>query len=58
MSDQLVARPLPKHRRTQTQNKCIHTPNIHALSWIQTHDPLSERTKTVHALDRATTMTG
>jgi hypothetical protein len=37
--DQLVARPLPKHRATQTQNKSIHTPNIHALCGIQTHDP-------------------
>jgi hypothetical protein len=25
--------------RTQTQNKRIHTPNIHALSGIRTHDP-------------------
>jgi hypothetical protein len=38
-SDQLIARPLPKHRKTQTQNKHIHTPNIHALSGIRTHDP-------------------
>jgi hypothetical protein len=34
---QPVARPLPKHR-TQKQNKHIHTPNIHALSGIRTHD--------------------
>jgi hypothetical protein len=33
-SDQLVARPLPKHGTTQT-----HTPNIHVLCWIRTHDP-------------------
>jgi hypothetical protein len=26
--DQLVTRPLPKHRTTQTQNKHIHTPKI------------------------------
>jgi hypothetical protein len=39
MSDQLVTRPLPKHRTTQTQNKRIHTPNIHALSGIPAHDP-------------------
>jgi hypothetical protein len=32
-SNQLVARPLPKHRATQTQNK--HTPNIHALCGIR-----------------------
>jgi hypothetical protein len=38
-SDQLVARPLPKYRKTQTQNKHMHTPNIHALSGIRTHDP-------------------
>jgi hypothetical protein len=38
-SDQLVARPLPKHRTTQTQNKHIHTPNIHAWNEIRTHDP-------------------
>jgi hypothetical protein len=30
--DQPVTRPLPAHRTTQTQNKRIHTPNIHALS--------------------------
>jgi hypothetical protein len=42
-NDQLLARPLPKHRTTQTQNKRIHTPNIHALSSIRTHDP-SDRT--------------
>jgi hypothetical protein len=38
-SDQLIARPLPKHRTTQTQNKHTHTPNIHALCGIRTHDP-------------------
>jgi hypothetical protein len=38
MSDQLAARPLPKHRTAQTQNKYIYTPNIHALSKIRTHD--------------------
>jgi hypothetical protein len=32
-------RPLPKHTTTQTQNKHIHTPNIHALSGIRAHDP-------------------
>jgi hypothetical protein len=36
--DQLVARPLPKYRKTQTQNKHIHTPNIHTSSGIRTHD--------------------
>jgi hypothetical protein len=37
--EQLVAKPLPKHRTIQTQNKHIHTPNIHALCGIRTHDP-------------------
>jgi hypothetical protein len=38
MSDQLVARPLPKHKTTQTQNTRMQTPNIDALSGIRTHD--------------------
>jgi hypothetical protein len=37
-SDQLVTRSLPIHRATQTQNKHIYTPNIHALSGIRSHD--------------------
>jgi hypothetical protein len=37
-SDQLIIRPLPKHRTVQTQIKHIYTPNIHALSGIRTHD--------------------
>jgi hypothetical protein len=36
-SDQPVARPLSKHWTTQTQNKRIHIPNIHALCGIRTH---------------------
>jgi hypothetical protein len=38
-SDQLVARPLPKHSTTQTQNKHIRVPNFFALCGIRTHDP-------------------
>jgi hypothetical protein len=38
-SDQLVARPFPKHRTTQTQNKHVPIPKIHALSGIRNHDP-------------------
>jgi hypothetical protein len=38
-SDQLATRSLPKHRTTQTQKDCIHTPNIRALRGIRTHDP-------------------
>jgi hypothetical protein len=76
--DQLVARPLPKHRTAQTHNKHTYTPNILALGRIRTHDHnvqssedssclrtlgyrdrlASERAKTVHALDRAATVTG
>jgi hypothetical protein len=37
--DHLVARPLPTHTTTQTQNKRINTPSIHALCGIRTHDP-------------------
>jgi hypothetical protein len=37
--DQPVARPLPKHRTTQTQNIRILIPNIHAFIGILTHDP-------------------
>jgi hypothetical protein len=36
MGDQPVARPLPTPRTTQAQNK--RTQNIHALSWVRTHD--------------------
>jgi hypothetical protein len=57
-SDQLVARPLPKHRTTQTQNKHIHIPNIHAICGIRTHDPGFGRAKTVYVLDRLATVTG
>jgi hypothetical protein len=39
MSDQPVARPLPKHRTIQTQNKHIHIQNIHVVCGIRTHDP-------------------
>jgi hypothetical protein len=39
MSDQPVAKPLPKHRKTQTENKRIPTANIYALSTIRTHNP-------------------
>jgi hypothetical protein len=50
-SDQLVARPLPKHRTAQTQNKHIHIPNIHIFCEIRIHDPGFRAKKTVHALD-------
>jgi hypothetical protein len=43
-SDRPIARPLPKYRTAQTQNKRTyththtHTPNIHGRSEIRTHD--------------------
>jgi hypothetical protein len=46
-SDRLVARPPPKHMTTQTQNKHIYTPNIHALSGTGAHDH-SVRASEVH----------
>jgi hypothetical protein len=53
-SDQLVARPLPKHRTTQTQNKRTQTsmPRVGFEPTI----PASERANTVHILDRAATV--
>jgi hypothetical protein len=57
-TDQLVARPLPKHMPTQTQNQHIHTPNIHALSGIRTHDPSVRASEDIHALERSATVTG
>jgi hypothetical protein len=56
-SYQLVARPLPKHMTTQTQNKHIHIPNSHAFCGIRTHDP-GFRAKTIQSLDRSATVTG
>jgi hypothetical protein len=56
MGDQLVARPLPTHRTTQTQNKRTHTsvPRVGFEPAI----PVLERAKTVHALDRAAAVIG
>jgi hypothetical protein len=54
--DQSVARPLPTHSTTQTRNKRRQTsmPRVGFESMI----PAFERTKTVHALDPATTVVG
>jgi hypothetical protein len=56
--DQLVARPLPKHRTTQTQ-KNIHTHQT-SMPWVgfETTIPAPKRAKTVHASDRLATVTG
>jgi hypothetical protein len=54
--DQPVARPLPTHRTAQAQNKRTQTsmPRVEFEPTI----PVFERTKTVHASDRAATVTG
>jgi hypothetical protein len=56
MGDQLVARPLPIHRTTQIQNKRTQT-SIRLVVFEPTIR-VFERAKTVHALDRAVTVTG
>jgi hypothetical protein len=55
-SDRPVARPLPKQRTTQIQNKPIET----SMSRVEFEPtiPAFERAKTVHALDRAATVIG
>jgi hypothetical protein len=55
-SDQPVARPLPTHRTTQTQNKRTET-SISGVGFEPTI-PAFDRVKTVHALDRAATVIG
>jgi hypothetical protein len=51
--DHLVARPLPTHRTTQTQNK--RTQISMSRAEFEPTMPVFERGKTVHALDRAAT---
>jgi hypothetical protein len=53
--DQPIARPLPTHRTTQTQNKRRQTT---ALSGIRTHNPAFQHAETVHALGRTATLIG
>jgi hypothetical protein len=55
-SDQPVARPLPTHRTTQTQNKRTQT----SMLWVEFEPriPAFERVKTIHALGRAATVIG
>jgi hypothetical protein len=57
MSDQLVARPLPKHRTAQTQNKRTHQTSMPEVGFKSTITA-SERVKIVHALDCSATVTG
>jgi hypothetical protein len=55
-SDQPVARPLPTHRTTQTQNKRKQI----SLPWVEFEPTISvfERARTVHALNLAATVIG
>jgi hypothetical protein len=54
--DQPVWRPLPTHRTAQTQNKRTQT----SMPWVEFEPSTSvfERTKRVHSLDCAATLTG
>jgi hypothetical protein len=54
--NQAVARPLPAHRAAQTQNKRTQT-SMRRVGFELTFS-LSERAKTVHALDRSVTAIG
>jgi hypothetical protein len=54
--DQPVARPLPTHKTTQTQNKCTQTSM--PLVGFEPTIPAFERAKAVHGLDHAATVIG
>jgi hypothetical protein len=54
--DQPVARPLPTHRTTQTQNKRTQT-SMSRVGFGSTI-PAFERVKAVHALDRVAVVIG
>jgi hypothetical protein len=57
-SDQLVARPLPKHRQHKHRiNTYTHQTFMPCVGFEPTISA-SERVKTVHALDRSATVTG
>jgi hypothetical protein len=55
-SDQTVARPLPTHRTTQTQNK--RTQTSMPLEGFEPTIPMFQPVKTVYALDRVATVIG
>jgi hypothetical protein len=57
-SDQLVARPLPKHRATQTQKNADTQWTSMIRPGFERTSTATERTKTVHASDRTATATG
>jgi hypothetical protein len=56
MGDQPIARPLPTHRTTQTQNKRTQTSML--LMRFEPTIPAFEWEEIVHDLDRAVTVTG
>jgi hypothetical protein len=57
-SDWPVARPLPKHRTTQTQKNAYTNQTSMPCMGFEPTIPASERPKTVHALDGSATVTG
>jgi hypothetical protein len=59
-NDRAVVRPLPKYRTAQTHNNShTHTHQISLPEVVfEPMIPVFERTKTVHALDRAATVIG
>jgi hypothetical protein len=56
MGNELVTRPLPIHRTTQTQNR--RTQTSMPLEGFEPTTPVLEQAKMVHALDRAATVIG
>jgi hypothetical protein len=56
MEDQPVVRPLPTHKGIEAQNKHTHTSMLRV--GFEPTTPVSDRTKTVHALDRAAAVIG
>jgi hypothetical protein len=56
MGNQPIARPLHTHRATQTQNKRTQIPMPRVRFEYMT--PVFKRQETIHALDRAATVTG
>jgi hypothetical protein len=56
MADQPIARPLPTHRTTQTNNK--RTQTSMPCEEMEPTIPAFERVKEVHALDRVATVIG
>jgi hypothetical protein len=56
MSDQLIARPLPKRKTTQAQEE--HMQNIHVLCGIRAHNPGFRASEDSTCLRPSATVTG